>query len=138
MEIIQTNMLLRTGRILRRVLETYCHSNSSERQLVKTYVWTIRSHLIKLFDWEFIGRIRSEDVEDIKKNMMPKFHAISNDKFQKWFGKWKTSKNKCNVAAPSTLVRSYMIDSKSRITKNSHCKGERQSGKGLWIFGKMQ
>ena len=30
-ETIQTATLLRTARILRRVLEAYCHSNSSER-----------------------------------------------------------------------------------------------------------
>ena len=30
-EIIQTTALLRTARILRRVLETCCHSNSSEK-----------------------------------------------------------------------------------------------------------
>ena len=28
---IQTTILLRAARILRRVLETYCHSDSSER-----------------------------------------------------------------------------------------------------------
>ena len=31
-EIIQTTTLLRSGRILRRVLETCCHANSSEKQ----------------------------------------------------------------------------------------------------------
>ena len=30
-ETIQTTALLRTARILRRVLETWCHSNSSEK-----------------------------------------------------------------------------------------------------------
>ena len=36
-ETFQTTELLRTARILRRVLETCCHSNSSERP-AKTYV----------------------------------------------------------------------------------------------------
>ena len=37
-EPIQTTTLLRTTRILRKVLETCCHSNFSERQLAKTDV----------------------------------------------------------------------------------------------------
>ena len=37
-EIIQATALLRTARILRRVLETCCHSNSSEKSSAKTYV----------------------------------------------------------------------------------------------------
>ena len=35
---IQSTTLLRTARILRRVLETCCHSNSSERPSAKTDV----------------------------------------------------------------------------------------------------
>ena len=38
LETIQTIALLRTARILRRVLETCCHSNSSERPSVNTDV----------------------------------------------------------------------------------------------------
>ena len=37
-ETIQTTTLLRTARILRWVLGTYCHSNSSERPSAKTDV----------------------------------------------------------------------------------------------------
>ena len=37
-EIIQTTTLLRTGRILRRVQKTCCHSNFSERPSAKTDV----------------------------------------------------------------------------------------------------
>ena len=35
-ETIQTTTLFRTARFLRRVLETCCHSNSSERPSAKT------------------------------------------------------------------------------------------------------
>ena len=35
-ETIQTTCLLWSARILRRVLEAYCHSNSSERPSAKT------------------------------------------------------------------------------------------------------
>ena len=35
-ETIQTTTILRTARILRRVLETCCHSNSSERPSANT------------------------------------------------------------------------------------------------------
>ena len=38
METIQTTILLRTARILRRALKTCCHSNSSEKPLAKTDV----------------------------------------------------------------------------------------------------
>ena len=37
-EIIQTTALLRTARMLRRVRETYCHSNSSETPSVNADV----------------------------------------------------------------------------------------------------
>ena len=37
-ETIQTTILLRTSRILRRVLETCCHSNSSEKPSANTDV----------------------------------------------------------------------------------------------------
>ena len=40
-ETIQTTVLLRTTRILRRVLETCCHSGSCERTSAQAYVKTI-------------------------------------------------------------------------------------------------
>ena len=44
MEIIQTTTLLTTARILRRVMETCCHSNFSERPSAKTDVKKLKEY----------------------------------------------------------------------------------------------
>ena len=45
---IQTKALLRSARILRRVLETYCHSHSSKKPSANTGVKNFKRHKIML------------------------------------------------------------------------------------------
>ena len=47
-------------------------------------------------NWKCISRVRFEDVEDIKRNMIIALLPImSKVKFQWYFDKWKTHWNKC-------------------------------------------
>ena len=58
-ETIQMIALLRTARILRRVAETCCHSNSSERRSANTDVKNSKG-VIKMMQLNYIGNAQPD------------------------------------------------------------------------------